>query len=75
MNQRIIDFIKEQKVATLCCLDEENNPYCFSCFFAFDEKNLVLYFKSSSATRHAGLLQKNTRVAGTVHPGKLNTLA
>jgi len=75
MNHRIIDFIQEQKVATICCLDEENNPYCFSCFFAFDEKKLVLYFKSSATTRHALLLQYNLNVAGTVNQDKLNTLA
>ena len=75
MNHRIIDFIQEQKVATVCCLDEENNPYCFSCFFAFDEKKLVLYFKSSAATRHASLLRYNRNVAGTINQDKLNPLA
>lgn len=74
MNERIIDFIQGQKVASICCVDEENHPYCFSCFFAFDEKALVLYFKSSAATRHAQLLQRNGTVAGTIQPDKLNPL-
>ena len=75
MNTRIRDFLLTQKVATVCCVDEENNPYCFSCFFAFDEKNLLLYFKSSVATRHGQLLQKNGTVAGTIQSDQLNTLA
>lgn len=75
MNERILDFIQGQKVASICCVDEENAPYCFSCFFAFDEKSLVLYFKSSSETRHAQLLKKNGAVAGTIQPDKLNPLA
>lgn len=75
MNQRIIDFVQAQKIASICCVDEENNPYCFSCFFAFDEKKLLLYFKSSTATRHAQLLAQHNAVAGTINPDKLNTLA
>lgn len=75
MNERIIEFVQGQKVATVCCVDEENNPYCFNCFFAFDEKKLLLYFKTSSSTRHAQLLEQNGAVAGTIQPDRLNTLA
>ena len=75
MNERIVDFIQGQKVASICCMDEENHPYCFSCFFAFDEKKLVLYFKSSADTRHAQLLKQKGTVAGTIQPDKLNPLA
>ena len=38
MNERITEFIDGQKVATICCLDEENKPYCFSCFFVLDKE-------------------------------------
>ncbi|WP_162945010.1 pyridoxamine 5'-phosphate oxidase family protein [Flavisolibacter nicotianae] len=75
MNERITQFLQAQKVATVCCVDEENNPYCFNCFYAFDETRLLLYFKTSAATRHAHLLASNPTVAGTVQPDKLNTLA
>lgn len=75
MDDRIISFIEEQKVATICCVDEENKPYCFSCFFAFDEQRNFLYFKTSANTKHLPLLMQNPNVAGTIQPDKLNPLA
>lgn len=75
MNQRINDFIEEQKLATICCIDRENRPYCFSCFYAFDKERTLIYFKSSADTHHAEILFHNPVVAGTIHPDKLNPLA
>jgi uncharacterized protein YhbP (UPF0306 family) len=75
MNEHIVDFIQKQKVATLCCVDEEKAPYCFSCFFAFDEVKHLLYFKTSASSHHGRLLQQNGRVSGTINPDKLNSLA
>ncbi len=75
MNERIIDFISTQKVATICCTDEENHPYCFSCFFAFDAAQQAVYFKTSAGTRHADLMLVHSAVAGTVQPDKLNPMA
>lgn len=75
MNDRIVDFIEGQRVATICCVDEENKPYCFSCFFAFDKEKHLLYFKSSANTYHGPLLEKLPHIAGTIQPDKLNPLA
>src|ERR1043165_8149712 len=75
MNERIIDFIEGQKVATVCGVDEENKPYCFSCFFAFDKERQLLYFKSSPETHHMKLLKQNAVLAGSILPDKLNPLA
>ena len=75
MNEHIVALINKQKVATLCCVDEEMAPYCFSCFFAFDESKHLLHFKTSASSHHAQLLQQNGRVAGTINPDKLNALA
>jgi uncharacterized protein YhbP (UPF0306 family) len=36
MNERIADFINHQRVASVCCVDEDNKPHIFSCFYAFD---------------------------------------
>ena len=71
----ISDFIKKQKLATLCCLDDRGNPYCFSCFFAFNSDDGLLYFKSSASSSHGQYLQQNRILAGTIHPDKLNLLA
>jgi len=62
-------------VATICCVDEENNPYCFSCFYAFDSEEKLIYFKSSPATHHAILLNQKPLVSGTIQPDRLNPLA
>jgi uncharacterized protein YhbP (UPF0306 family) len=75
MDQRIVSFLGGQKVATICCVDEQNRPYCFSCFYAFDKESNRLYFKSSPSTRHASLLLERPEVSGTVQPDRLNPMA
>jgi uncharacterized protein YhbP (UPF0306 family) len=72
MNKTIIEFIKKQTVASICCLDAEDRPYCFSVFFSFDPAEGLLYFKSSGSSSHAGFLLKNRVIAGTIMPDKLN---
>jgi uncharacterized protein len=75
MEKLISDFIKKQKVASVCCVDEAGLPYCFSCFFAFNEDECLLFFKTNSDTHHAKLLKNNKNIAGTIMPDKLNVLA
>jgi uncharacterized protein len=75
MNEKIIQFIEKQRVATICCVDNEGKPYCFSCFYAFDNDKRLLYFKSSRTSSHAAFLENNPSVAGTIQPDKLNVLA
>ena len=75
MERRMISFIEEQRVATICVVDEENKPYCFSCFYAFDTEKELFYFKSSLNTHHGHLLRKQPVIAGTIQPDKLNPLA
>ncbi len=75
MNEIILHFVQNQKAATICCIDERGNPYCFSCFFSFNGEKGLLYFKSSSASYHVLLMIKNPVIAGTILPDKLNALA
>ena len=74
MNKTIDQFLNVQTCASLCCIDEHGGPYCFSCFFAFNSGDKLLYFKSSPESRHALLIAKNHAIAGTVLPDKLNKL-
>lgn len=74
MNNSIAKFLKEQTCVSICCVDELGKPYCFTCFYAFDEENDLLHFKSSAESYHSVLLSKNPWVAGTVLPNKLNRL-
>jgi len=75
MNERIADFITHQRVASVCCVDEENMPYCFSIFYAFDPERHLFYFKSSTSAHHSQVLLQNPVVAGTIQADKLNPLA
>lgn len=68
-------FISENKIAAICCTDKQSNPYCFHCFYVFDSKNHLLFFKSSSETFHARLLLDNPGVAGSILPEKIEFLA
>lgn len=74
MNEHIVKFIEKQTCASVCCTDQEENPYCFSCFYAFNKTDGLLYFKSSLDTHHSGLLLKKPFIAGTILPDKLNIL-
>lgn len=75
MNERIVGFLNGQKVACVCCVDDEGRPYCFSCFYAFDSERQLIYFKSGSGAHHSQLLLNHSSVAGTIQPDKLNPLA
>ncbi|UEG49195.1 hypothetical protein LK994_11190 [Ferruginibacter lapsinanis] len=75
MQEGIINFIKENKIATICCTDKDNTPYCFHCFYAFDERNHLLFFKSSSQTLHSTLLAENPIIAGSILPDKNELLS
>jgi uncharacterized protein YhbP (UPF0306 family) len=74
MNEHIFRFLKQQTCATICCTDTEGNPYCFNCFYAFNQEDKLLYFKSSPDAYHSKLLVKKSVIAGTVLPDKLDKL-
>jgi uncharacterized protein YhbP (UPF0306 family) len=74
MHPDILKFISKQTCATISCVDEQANPYCFACFYAFHAEQVILYYKSSDDTRHSRLLRKNGKIAGTIHPDRLNKL-
>lgn len=74
MNENISSFLHQQTCASVCCIDEQGNPYCFSCYYAFNGSDGLLYFKSSAGSRHTTMLKNNLMIAGTVLPDKLNTL-
>jgi uncharacterized protein YhbP (UPF0306 family) len=74
MNEAIRAFIQKQTCATVCCVDENSKPYCFSCFYEFNAEYGLLYFKSSAETHHSSLLKRNVFIAGSILPDKLNKL-
>lgn len=74
MNPDILNFIKKQTCATICCIDAQSNPYCFAVFYAWDAENNTMIYKSSPETKHSQILSHNGSVAGTIHPDKLNKI-
>ena len=74
MNENIIQFIQQQTCATVSCVDEQRRPYCFTCFYAFNSEEGLLYFKTAVDSHHSLLMKKNPFVAGTILPDKLNPL-
>jgi len=72
MRKEIITFIKENKIACFCCVDENNAPYCFNCFYLFDEQNHLLFFKSSPNTHHSKIMLKSSKIAGSILPDKMD---
>lgn len=75
MNKIISTFIANQQVASVCVIDTDGKPYCFSCFYSYDDSESFLIFKSSLDTYHGPLLQESAAVAGTILPSKFNFLA
>jgi uncharacterized protein YhbP (UPF0306 family) len=74
MDEKITRFILNQTCAGICCVDETGSPYCFSCFYAFNSDQGLLFFKSPSSARHSSILTNNPLAAGTIQPDKLNKL-
>ncbi len=74
MDNKITDFLQKQTCCTISCIDEDGNPYCFSCYFSFNPEEGTLCFKSSPESYHAILLTKYPNIAGTVLPDSLNKL-
>lgn len=67
---RIWKFIAEREVFTLAT-SYYDIPYCTPCFYAFDETDQLLIFKSNVETKHVQDLLKNPTVAGSILPKKL----
>ncbi len=72
--QHINHFVEGQTVANVCCHDDQGALHCFSCYYAYDAEDLLLYFKTSDDTLHMQLLAKHPEVAGTILPDKLNKM-
>lgn len=72
--RNISAFILNNKCLSLCTSSEEG-LWCASCYFAYDEKNVALIFKSSDETRHVKDGLSNPEVAGTILPDKLENVS
>jgi len=67
-------FINSQTCASISCHDAKGFPYCFSCFYAYQEEKGLLHYKSSPDAHHSQLLNGYPEVAGTILPDQLSKL-
>lgn len=74
MNNTIQEFLHHQKAASVCCTDVDGHPYCFSCFYAFDAEEGLLYFKTGASSHHTPLMKLHPDLAGTILPNQLELL-
>lgn len=72
--EKLVVFLQENKISTVCFLDLENNPYCINCFYTFDEEHNVLIFKSSIGTTHQKLTKPTAPISGTILPNVIDTI-
>lgn len=70
MNEHIAAFLKEQSVVSIATTVNDE-PYCASCYYAFEPTENLLVFKSDADTKHIEDALKNSRVAGTILPDKI----
>ena len=63
--KRLIEFIKEHHLLTLCTC-KENMPYSASCFYAFFEDEMRFIIASDEKTDHIKNLQKNPNFSGVI---------
>ncbi len=71
---KIKTFLNENKIATVCFVDDNNKPYCINCFYVFDEENNILIFKSSTGSTHQGFIKSSAFVSGTILPDTIDAL-
>lgn len=74
IDHEITSFINENKVATLCT-SNNNEPYCFNCYYSFMEQDGMLVYKSSTDTKHDKMLLQNHNVAGTIIPENVDVVS
>ena len=71
---KLTSFLQENKISTVCFVDQENNPYCINCFYVFDHEHFVLIFKSSNGTMHQNFTKATASVSGTILPNTIDIL-
>ncbi|RYZ54190.1 MAG: hypothetical protein EOP49_05690 [Sphingobacteriales bacterium] len=71
IDDEIVSFINDLKVATLC-VSRQDQPYCFNCYYAFMPAEGYLVYKSSFGTTHEKMLADNPVVAGTIIPEQID---
>jgi len=70
MPAAILDFLNDASVVTIATAVNDQ-PYCASCYFAYEPEAHLLVIKSDSDTKHVEDALQNNMVAGTILPDKI----
>ncbi|EAH6126767.1 hypothetical protein AB8680_001126 [Campylobacter jejuni] len=62
MDERILEFIKNEQLLSWAMIDEKG-VYTASAFYVFDEKNLTFIIASHEDTKHIRLASENSSIA------------
>ena len=65
IDKPIISFIKKHHVFTLAT-ENQGQPWCASCFYAWHEERQVFIFTTEDTTRHGAEALNNSKVAGNI---------
>lgn len=63
--EHCLRYLKQQHVLTLCTADGED-IWAANCFYVLDEQEVAFWLMTQPETRHGELMQRQSRVAGTV---------
>lgn len=66
IDTKVYTFIQDHHVLSLCTC-KENEPYCASCFYAFEKENFCFIFASDTKTKHIQNILENPNIAGNIH--------
>ena len=64
-DKKFVDFIEQHHVLTLAT-EEGGQPYCCSCYYAYDEDENVFTLKINESTRHGKEAGNNPNVAAAI---------
>jgi uncharacterized protein len=64
-DNRILKFIEEHHVLTLAT-SNNNEPYCATCFYVFNNKRNSFIITSDDDTKHIKDIMKQNRIAGAI---------
>jgi len=64
-DKRMLKFISEHHILTLAT-SNNNQPYCSTCFYVFQEDKAMFVFTSDKTTKHIADIEKQPLVAGAI---------
>lgn len=70
-DERILKFIKNEHLASICVVKNDGTPHAFSAFYAFDDDEISLFIASDENTQHIKAIKNNPEISGTI---AINTL-